>query len=363
MSPAPLPHLYALLPEELAAHLRAHDVAISDVEARRLLAHALGPQGARDAARRPLAKRLTAAVAALTDPRRLEIVERATDPADGFVKYLLRLPDGAVTEAVRIPLHRPGAFSICLSSQVGCGMACAFCATGRLGPGRNLEAWEMVAAFLAVRGEAPGRVTGAVFQGQGEPLLNYDHVIRAARVLSDPCGCKVSARAITISTVGLPAQIRRYARERHQYRLILSLVSAVPEKRARLLPVAGQVPLPELLGALREYAAVAAGRITVAWVVMAGVNTGADEVAALKALLGDLPLRLNLIDVNDPRPDGFRQADDAERHAFMDRLQVLKVPVVRRYSGGVATHAACGMLAARRLAVTEPAPPSGTTPE
>jgi 23S rRNA (adenine2503-C2)-methyltransferase len=343
------PHLFSLLPEDLARHLRAAGVAIADVEARRLLAHALGPTGARDAARRPLAKRLTAAVAALTDPRRLEVLERVTDPADGFVKYLFRLPDGALTEAVRIPLHRPGAFSICLSSQVGCSMACAFCATGRLGPGRDLEAWEMVAAFLLVRDEAPGRVTGAVFQGQGEPLLNYDEVIRAARVLSHPCGCKVSARAITISTVGLPAQIRRYAREGHQYRLILSLVSAIPEKRARLLPVAGRVPLEELAAALREYAAAAAGRVTVGWVVMAGVNTGADEVAALQALLGDLPLRLNLIDVNDPRPDGFRQADDAERQAFMDRLQVLKVPVVRRYSGGAGTHAACGMLAARRL--------------
>jgi len=228
-------------------------------------------------------------------------------------------------------------------------MACTFCATGRLGPGRNLEAWEMVAEFMAVRDEAPGQVTGAVFQGQGEPLLNYDEVIRAARVLSHPCGCKVSARAITISTVGLPAQIRRYAAERHQYRLILSLVSAIPEKRARLLPVAGRVPLPELADALREYARATPGRVTVAWVVMAGVNTGADEVAALQALLGDLPLRLNLIDVNDPRADGFRQADSTERKAFMDRLQVLKVPVVRRYSGGAGTHAACGMLAARRL--------------
>ena len=346
------PHLFTVLPEELAQLLRAGGIAIADVESRRLLAHTLGPTGARDAARRPLARRLTEAVAALTDGRRLELLERVTDPADGFVKYLFRLPDGALSEAVRIPLHRPGAFSICLSSQVGCGMECAFCATGRLGAGRNLEAWEMVAAFVAVRDEAPGRVTGAVFQGQGEPLLNYDEVIRAARVLSHPCGCKVSARAITISTVGLPAQIRRYAREGHQYRLILSLVSAIPEKRARLLPVAGRVPLPELAAALHEYARAAAGRVTVGWVVMAGVNTGADEVAALQALLGDLPLRLNLIDVNDPRPDGFRQADDAERKAFMDRLQVLKVPVVRRYSGGVGTHAACGMLAARRITET-----------
>jgi 23S rRNA (adenine2503-C2)-methyltransferase len=207
----------------------------------------------------------------------------------------------------------------------------------------------MVAAFLAVRNEAPGRVTGAVFQGQGEPLANYDEVMRAARVLKDPCGGQVTAAAITISTVGLVPQIRRYTAERQPYRLIVSLVSAIPEKRARLLPVAGRGPLADLAAALREHAAAIRGRLTVAWVLISGVNTGADEVAALAALLGDLPLRVNLIDVNDPRPDGFRRASDAERRAFVERLQVLKVPVVRRYSGGVATHAACGMLVAKRV--------------
>ncbi len=101
----------------------------------------------------------------------------------------------ALSEAVRIPLHKPGCFSVCLSSQVGCAMGCTFCATGRLGLTRNLAAWEMVAACLTVRDEAPGRTTGVVFQGQGEPFHNYDEVIRAARVLSHPCGGKISAAA------------------------------------------------------------------------------------------------------------------------------------------------------------------------
>ena len=111
--------------------------------------------------RRPLSKRLRESIAAATESRGLEIVERATDPGDGFVKYLFRSPDGALHEAVRIPLHKANTFSVCLSSQVGCAMACVFCATGKLGLTRNLETWEMVAALIAVRDEAPGRVTAA----------------------------------------------------------------------------------------------------------------------------------------------------------------------------------------------------------
>lgn len=141
-------------------------------------------------------------------------------------------------------------------------------------------------------------------------------------------------------------QIRRFAREGHRFRLIVSLTSALHEKRRALLPVAGHFELAELAAAIREYAAVAKARITVAWVVMAGVNTGTDEVDALRVLLEDLRLRVNLIDVNDPREDGFRRADRDELKAFMDALGTLRVPLVRRYSGGSARHAACGMLAA-----------------
>ncbi len=331
---------------------------------RRLLAHAISPDPRRLERRAPLAKRLKDAVAGVVDTRRLEVLERVTDPADGFVKYLFRSPDGALSEAVRIPLHKPNTYSVCLSSQVGCAMGCVFCATGRMGLVRNLAAWEMVAAFIAVRDEAPGRTTGAVFQGQGEPFHNYEEVIRAARVLSHPCGGKISAAAITISTVGLVPQIRRFAREGHNYRLIISLTSAIPEKRAKLLPVAGRFELEDLADAIREYGKVARDRVTIAWVVMGGVNTGADEVEALRRLIGDQHLRINLIDVNDARTEaegGFRRADDAERRALFERLQVLRAPIVRRYSGGAGRHAACGMLAATRFADTQ-SPPKNEAP-
>src|SRR5688572_25486259 len=158
-----------MLPQDLSAHLRAEGVDMREAEARRVVGHAVarGRQGF--PVSRPIPRRVEQAIERLIDRRPLEIVERATDPFDGFVKYLFRTHDGLLVEAVRIPLEVPGRFSVCLSSQVGCAMGCTFCATGRLGLARNLEAWEMVAQFVAVRDEAPGEVTGALFQGQGEP--------------------------------------------------------------------------------------------------------------------------------------------------------------------------------------------------
>lgn len=324
-------------------------VDLTEAEARRLMVQGFLPPSA-PPPKQPLSKAKLAVAAQVFDAQRLELVERIESPADHFVKYLFRSPDGALSEAVRIPLEKPGRFSVCLSSQVGCAMQCAFCATGRLALTRNLETWEMLSAFLTVRDEAPGRVVGALFQGQGEPLQNYDHVIQAARILSHPCGAHVAGRSITISTVGLVPQIRRYAAEGHPFRLILSLTSALPDRRRQLLPVAGKVPLEELAQAVREYwAASKHGRLTIAMVLISGVNTDPAEVAEIQRLFGGLELRINLIDVNDARPDGFRPAGDAERRAFMDALQALKAPIVRRYSGGAETHAACGMLAAARL--------------
>lgn len=350
------PHLLSLLPEEIAEHLGRASVSVRDDEARRLLVHHASPTGPREAERRPLSRRLCAAAEECFDLHRPELVERVEDPADRFVKYLFRAADGALFEAVRIPLHRPDRYSVCLSSQVGCAMRCDFCATGRLGLTRNLDAGEIVGSFLAVRDEirGAGRVTGAVFMGQGEPFHNFDAVIRAARVLSHPCGCRIAAEAITISTVGLVPQIRRYTREQHPYRLIVSLTSAVPGRRARLLPVvAGRWSVEETLAAVRDHEAASRSPVTIAWVTLGGINTGADEVAALAALLRDTKGRLNLIDVNDARDEGYRQADEEERDRFRDRLRALGISTVRRYSGGASRHAACGMLSNVRAASSE----------
>ena len=334
-----------MLPEDLASTLRDAGVSVRDAETRRVIAHAIGRGAEGFPSSRPVPRTVEAAVQRLVDRTPLQIVERATDPCDGFVKYLFRTHDGGLAEAVRIPLEAAGKFTVCLSSQIGCAMGCEFCATGRLGLTRHLEAWEMVAQFIAVRDEAPGTVTGAVFQGQGEPLHNYSAVVRAAEILGHPCGGRIAAKAITISTVGLVPAIHRYAQERHPYRLIVSLTSAIDEKRRRLLPAAAAWSVGELADAVRTYQQSSGGRATIAWVLMGGINHGRDEVEALRQHFTGVPLRLNLIDVNDARPNGFRRATDGELGRFRDELRTLGIPVVRRYSGGAARHAACGMLA------------------
>jgi len=352
-TPTP-PNLLGLRPEDLAQLLplpleRALPVA------RRVLAHLIS-YGHTDIRhmKRPPTKRVRDWIEANTTWGRLEVVERVPDGVDHSVRYLFRHHDGALTEAVCIPLDRPGRYSVCLSSQAGCAMKCAFCATGRLGLTRHLDAWEMVAAWLTVRDELPegSRVTGAVFMGQGEPLHNYDAVIRAAQVLCEPCGGRIAGKAISISTVGLVPRIHQYAEEGHPFRLVVSLTSADPDKRRSLLPVAGKWSLEELADALRAYHRACGTRVTIAWVLMSGINTGADEAERIRDLLGDIPLRVNLIDINGSAdPTGrFTEASDAERDAFFDALQILGAPVVRRYSVGRSESSACGMLAARRSA-------------
>ncbi len=340
------PHLLGLRPRDLAALLREAGVSVRDGEARRVIAHVVGRGAPGFPTARPVPRVVERAVEELTSRAPLEVLERVEDANDGFVKYLLRSPDGALTEAVRIPLQRADRFTVCLSSQVGCSLGCDFCATGKLGLTRNLFAWEMVAAFAAVRDEAPGAVTGAVFMGQGEPLLNPREVLRAARLLSHPCGGRIKAEAVSISTAGIVPAIRRYTRDGHRHRLIVSLTSTDEQRRATLMPAAARWPLDELAGAIREHAAAIGDRVTVAWVVLGGINTGPDEVEGLRRLLGDVPLRVNLIDVNDIGASAYRRATTAELDAFRDGLRSLGVPVVRRYSGGAAAGAACGMLAA-----------------
>ena len=285
--------------------------------------------------------------AATTVPA-LTLLEKRTSPTDGFTKYLFRGADREPFEAVRIPLlHRPGdeKYVVCVSSQVGCAMGCAFCATGRMGFRRNLAAWEIVDQVMHVRADSAHPVRGVVFMGMGEPFLNYDRVMRAAAILSEPCGLAIAAPAITISTVGIVPMIRRFTAERRPYRLVVSLTSADSEVRRRLLPVEASYPLPELFDAVREYHAATGVRITLAWTLLRGINARPEDARKLAELTAGLPVRLDLIDVNDATGE-FLPPSDAEREAFRDALTVeLGMPVVRRYSGGKDVDGACGMLA------------------
>jgi 23S rRNA (adenine2503-C2)-methyltransferase len=299
----------------------------------------------------------------------LEVLERRR-AADGFVKYLYRTSDGHAIEAVRIPLPDPEAaralrarrqagqaaalealptakYTVCLSSQVGCALACDFCATGRLGGIRSLKTWEILAQHRLIAAEAEHPVRGVVFMGMGEPLLNYDNVVRAARILCDPAGAAISAKAISISTAGVLPAIRRFTAEGHRFRLILSLGAPTSAERRLLMPIEDRWPLAEVMAAMRDHAAARGGRITLAYVVLGGVNATPDHARALGDLLRGLPVKLNLIDVTDDT-GRYRRATPDELAAFRDALAALGVPVVRRYSGGADIGAACGTLAATR---------------
>jgi 23S rRNA (adenine2503-C2)-methyltransferase len=336
------------------AHLRNHtpsslavlwpDLPLDETVARRVVGRVVGEDRDDLDGVRGVPRRLALEMAARTRTTRLEVLDRRASRVDPFVKYLFRASDGRMFEAVRIPLERPR-WSVCVSSQAGCALGCAFCETGRLGLARDLEPWEMVEQVLTVRREGPERpVTGVVFQGQGEPFQNYDNVIRAAQILRDPCGARIGGDRITISTVGVLPMMERYTAEGHPYRLILSLTSALQDERAELVPLARRYPVAALAGAMRRHQAKHGGPVNLAWVLMAGVNTGMEEARELGRLFAGLKVRLSLIDVNDPT-GRFHPPDASERSRFMSALADNGIGFVRRYSGGADIHAACGTLA------------------
>ena len=299
----------------------------------------------------------------------LEAVDSATSAApirvlrrqaasDGFVKYLFELEGGAQVEAVRIPIpcEAPGAdtsayagkekkYIVCVSSQAGCALACAFCATDGLGFSRNLLAHEIVGQVLAVRGEADRPVRGVVFMGMGEPFLNYDQVIAAARILSHPCGGSIDARAITVSTAGIVPAIRRFTAEGHKFRLAVSLTHADPRKRLPLMPIERTHPTSELVAALHDHARARRTRVLVEYVLLGGVNDSPQDAEQLGRLLDPSLVKLDLIDVNG-EVGGFRRTSREARSAFLDVLARARIPFAIRYSGGQEVAAGCGQLAA-----------------
>jgi 23S rRNA (adenine2503-C2)-methyltransferase len=346
--------LQAVTPDDLARAVPE----VTPAEARKIVAavHRGEPVAASSAVRRIAAR---AAVAAGHVPG-LALVEETASAIDPFVKYLLGSPgpDGARFEAVRIPLEHPDRFSVCVSSQVGCALACAFCATGRLGLSRNLEAWEIVEQVRVVRARLPGRgagsrarVHGVVFQGMGEPLANLDEVLAAIEVMCEPCALGIDARAITVCTAGLPVGVRRLAREAPNVRLALSIHSVLPERRKSLMPIARAHALDELLDAAVEHARRT--KLSPMWAVtlLAGVNDSDDDARALaecarwfEAQTGRVP-RISLIEYNpiDDKTDPFVRSPRLAAYR-----EALGMPSHRRYSGGGDVGAACGQLALRR---------------
>jgi 23S rRNA (adenine2503-C2)-methyltransferase len=286
----------------------------------------------------------------------LTVVERRKAD-DGFVKYLFSSPLGGQFEAVRIPIfdHK---YVVCVSSQVGCALACDFCLTGKMGFSRNLQTWEILDQVLRVRAEADRPVRGVVFMGMGEPLLNFNETTRAARVMCHPAGMAISGKSITFSTAGWVPGIRRYLKEEQPYRLAFSITSAIPQKRAVVLPVEKTHPLPTLVEAIRDYATQRGERAMLAYVMISGFNTGREDAEALKETFAGIPLIVDLIDVTDPTGK-YQPPGEAELKQFRDHLQILNAPIARRYSGGKDIDAACGTLwASQRGGVVMPSAPA-----
>ena len=278
----------------------------------------------------------------------LEMLDKRVSPRDGFTKYLFRGEGQEPFETVRIPLlHREGdeKYVVCVSSQVGCAMGCAFCATAKMGFRRNLQPWEIVDQILQVRKDSTHPVRGVVFMGMGEPMLNYDRVMQAAEILREPCGMAIDARNITISTVGVVPGIRRFTREKQPYRLVVSLTAANHEKRKNLLPVENTHPLEELMQAIREYQQTAKTRMMLAWTMMSGINTSREDAKEIAKLTAGMSVKIDLIDVNDPSGT-YIKPSAVELKAFRDALnEEVHQPIARRYSGGQDINAGCGMLA------------------
>jgi 23S rRNA (adenine2503-C2)-methyltransferase len=275
--------------------------------------------------------------------------EKVSRSSDGTAKHLWRLRDGELIESVLIPARNR--LTLCLSSQAGCAMACAFCATGWMGYQRQLTAGEIVAQYRQARAWARengyGEITNLVFMGMGEPLMNRKAVFPALAVLNR--GYQVGARRITVSTVGVAPGLLEMAEMPEQFRLALSLHAPNHALRSELVPVERKHPLPELMEALRRFDAAGGKRITFEYVMIAGVNDSdvlADELAAL---VGEFTAFINLIPFN-PIPATDWQPSSPERiRSFAGRLERAGLTVFVREPRGRDIAAACGQLKAEAI--------------
>jgi 23S rRNA (adenine2503-C2)-methyltransferase len=269
------------------------------------------------------------------------------------VKWLWRLPDGARVETVL--MHYPDRATVCVSTQAGCAMACGFCATGQAGFERHLSAGEILEQVIAATREArPARLSNVVFMGMGEPLANYDRVWAAITRLHDDVG--LSARHLTVSTVGIVPGIRRLAGEDLPVNLAVSLHAANDGLRDSLVPVNRRYPLPALMAACRDYLAAKGRRLSFEWALIDSVNDRPADAAELAGLARPLGAHVNLIPLNPTPGYPATGTPPAGVKAFRRRLEELGVNVTVRRNRGTEIDAACGQLAGRLPVAARPVP-------
>jgi 23S rRNA (adenine2503-C2)-methyltransferase len=287
------------------------------------------------ALRSELAARFT-----LTTP----VIESRQVSEDGTTKFLLRLPDGQHIEAVYIP-DTP-AQTFCISTQVGCAMACSFCLTGKMGLVRHLTAGE-IAGQVRVLAHATGLARSTfniVLMGMGEPLHNYEATMKALRILADPQGLGVHPRRVTLSTVGLVPAIERLAREPLMPNLAISLHATTDEQRSRLVPINRKYRLEELIAACKRIPLRRRHRITFEYVLLEGVNDTPEDARRLARLLDEVRAKVNLLPLNEAPGIPFTRPTDDRASVFAKSLAERGVRVSIRKSRGRDIRAACGQL-------------------
>ena len=274
---------------------------------------------------------------------RLELVTRQLS-ADGTEKFLFRLADGEAIETVAIP--DGGRLTLCISSQAGCALRCAFCATGAMGFSRNLEVFEIAGQVREMRLlEQPMAVTNIVFMGMGEPLMNWRAVDPVLTVLNDPGGLGIGARHITISTVGVLPGIVALGERPEQFRLAISIHAPSDELRRQLMPINTKYPLAEVIAAARVFDR----RVTFEYVMLGGVNDAPEHALQLAQLARDCRAFVNLIPLHPGGSMGFAPTAPDRIATFAREIRARGVEVAVRKSRGIDIAAACGQLRVERL--------------
>jgi 23S rRNA (adenine2503-C2)-methyltransferase len=271
-------------------------------------------------------------------------LEKKTQGTTSVVKYLWKCLDGALIESVYIPEGKRRTF--CVSSQVGCTLGCAICATGRMGWKRNLHPGEITDQVVQMIRSLGLRPTNLVLMGMGEPLLNYKHVIKALHILNDPDGTAIGHRKITISTAGIVPVLKTYIKEKQPFKLAVSLNATTDRQRSVIMPVNRKYPLHELLRTIRTYTEVSKKRVTFEYVLIRDFNDTPEDAERLKKLIKSIPCKINLIACN-PVDKRFERPDEARIESFAEILRSLNAPVTLRLSKGNEIKGACGQLAVR----------------
>ncbi|MCK5344368.1 MAG: 23S rRNA (adenine(2503)-C(2))-methyltransferase RlmN, partial [Candidatus Heimdallarchaeota archaeon] len=261
-------------------------------------------------------------------------------------KTLFRLKDGLAIETVLMMYEKRR--TLCISTQAGCPIGCKFCATGQMGFDRNLSSGEIVEQvfhFSRILKEKDDHVTNIVFMGMGEPFNNYDATLDAVRRLNDPEGFSLGARKMTISTVGLIPQIRKFAKENIQVNLAISLHASDDELRSSIIPINKKYPIADLISACKEYINITNRRVTFEWALINEFNDTPEQANKLAQLLRGMLCHVNVIPLN--QTDGFKGIRSVNENIdqFVEILESRKIPVSVRLRRGVEIQAGCGQLA------------------